>query len=109
MSARAILLAIGLALAAVASAQAPVSTDTESEIVVTAQVERASLTLGRDADGRTTCSLSRSSGDPAIDSALCKRASRCIKPGAIDVAKLDACIVKQKSALVAGWMKGVRS
>jgi hypothetical protein len=100
----ALLMAATIASAPVASAQA----DADSEIVVSAQIERVALTLGRDDQGRTTCSLTKSSGDPAIDSAVCKRASHCMKPGAIDLPKLDKCIDGQKQALIAAWMKGER-
>ena len=99
------LVLVALASASVAAAQ-PVA---DGEIVVTAKVEQLSLTLGRDAAGRTTCGLSRSSGDVAIDEAMCRRASRCMKRGEIDRAALDICIAGQKKALVAAWLRGERS
>ncbi len=105
MIGRYVLIAATLVSASVAAAQ-PVGDD---EIVVTAKVERLALTLGRDDQGRTTCGLSRSSGDAAIDEAMCRRASRCIKRGEIDRAVLDACVAAQKKALVAAWLRGDRS
>ena len=105
MIVRSLLLLAALAPATIAAAQ----TAAEAEIVVTAQVERIGLTLGRDDAGRTTCGLTRSSGDAAIDDAMCRRAARCIKPGEIDRTALDACLAKQKQALVAAWLKGERS
>ena len=105
MMVRAFLLAAAMLSAGIAVAQ----TVPDDEIVVTAKVERLALTLGRDDQGRTTCGLSRSSGDVAIDEAMCRRASRCGKRGGIDRPALDACIAGQKKALVAAWLKGERS
>ena len=103
MIGRTLLLAI--AIAAPAAAQ----TAPDAEIVVTGQIERISLSLGRDAEGRTTCGLNRSSGDAAIDQAMCRRAARCVKRGPIDAGAIDACIAKQKKALTAAWLRGERS
>ena len=102
---RASILTLALASATAAVAQ----TVAENEIVVTAQVERVGLTLGHDADGRTTCGLTRSSGDVAIDNAMCRRASRCMKRGEVDRDRLEACVARQKKALTAAWLRGDRS
>lgn len=100
------LLLVSLALASAASAQ----TEADAEIVVIARkVAQVGITLGRDAEGRTTCGLTRSSGDVRIDDAMCRRASRCMKPKMTAQAEIDACIAKQRKALVRAWAKGERT
>ena len=96
-----------IVLATATAADAAAQTDPD-EIVVMAQVERAGVTLGHDDAGRTTCGLIRSSGDTAIDNALCRRASRCVKRGEIDRAPLEICLAGQRKQLVAAWLRGER-
>lgn len=81
----------------------------QEDIVVTAQVGRIGVSLGRNDAGQTTCSLTRSSGNIAIDNALCKRASHCMKRGEPNRTALEACLVRQKKALISAWLKGARS
>lgn len=98
------------ALALVAATSAPAFAGSEEDIVVVGRrIATAELTLTRDSAGRGHCSLSRSSGDPRIDTALCRRAARCLPRRDIDPGQVEACIARQKDKLTAEWRRGART
>jgi hypothetical protein len=91
-----------------AAATAVPATDDEL-VVIARKVDSITLNLGRDAEGHTTCGVSRSSGDVAIDAKLCTIAAKCIKPGPIDEAAVHACVDGKKRKLVAALAKQSQS
>lgn len=95
-----------LALAAISPVTAK---DSDNIVVIGRRIAMVELSLGRDTAGRNSCALSRSSGDARIDAALCRRASKCLPRGEIVVARIDACIARQKAKLLADWRRGARA
>ncbi len=80
------------------------------EIVIMARKLRAiTLTLGRTEDGHTTCGIDHSSGDDRLDAAMCRRAARCLPRKPLASAELDACLDRQRAAIVAMARKGMAS
>lgn len=77
----------------------------DEEIVVIAQVNRISTTLGRDGAGKVFCSITHSSGDPALDDFTCRDLARCIKRKPEPREKVDACIAKRKQQLAKAWLR----
>ena len=74
----------------------------EDEIVVLAKrLATTSAIVGRDHRGRSTCSVTASTGSVRLDSALCRTAATCVKAGAVDQAAVSACIDRRKPALLA--------
>ena len=96
---------VALLLAAAVAAPAPA----EDEIVIIARkVDSVAITLGRDGEGHTTCGISKSSGDLAIDEKLCLIAAKCVKPGPVDEAAVHSCVEARKPKLVAALAKASR-
>jgi hypothetical protein len=80
------------------------------EIVIMARKLRSiTLTLGRDEAGHTTCGIYRSSGDDRLDAAMCRRAARCLPRTPLPAAQRDACLDRQRAAIVAMARKGMAS
>lgn len=98
-----------VALLLAAAVAAPASVVSEDEIVIIARkVDSVAITLGRDGEGHTTCGISKSSGDLAIDEKLCLIAAKCVKPGPIDEAAVHSCVEARKPKLVAALAKASR-
>lgn len=93
-----------LALAALAFAQ-PAAAQGEDIVVIGRLVGSVQMTLGRDAAGRTTCSLNRSSGNPRVDAAVCRKASRCLPRRPLPGARMEACIADARRAVVREWRR----
>jgi hypothetical protein len=89
---------LGLALLAMVAlgpeAAAPV---TDDELTVTAE---RMLSIGRSPSGKNYCRIAESSGDPRIDTMICKDSMACLKPKAVTAESLDACLVERRPALI---------
>ncbi|MBU0556006.1 MAG: hypothetical protein KKD64_16645 [Alphaproteobacteria bacterium] len=90
-------LGIGMMMASAGYAQPDTPETAVSDVVITAQLARMQIALGRDPQGRVTCATTISSGDLALDEAICKRAARCMKKKPQPAEVLSACVDKQKA------------
>ncbi|HWI87334.1 MAG TPA: hypothetical protein VNT42_13560 [Sphingomonas sp.] len=101
---------LAAALLALAAPSAAAPDAKPDEIVIMARkLRNITLTLGRTEDGRSTCGIDRSSGDSQLDAAMCRRAARCLPRKPLAPAKLDACLDRQRAAIVAMARKGIPS
>ncbi len=90
-----------IALALLAAVQTTPAAPPEADIVVVARrLQALSVIVGRNAQGRFTCSLSDSSGSPTLDVQLCLAASKCVEKGKAGAA-VSRCIDKRKPGLLA--------
>jgi hypothetical protein len=80
-----------LLLLAVQPAAAP--TPPENDIVVIGQrVRKVKFRIKLDKAGQAVCRITRSSGDPEIDSLACDAARPCVRPDIVTKAAMTACL-----------------
>lgn len=73
----------------------------ETDIVVIARrLSAVSAQVGKDAQGRFSCSLSASTGRRDLDAKLCRAASDCVRKGAQGQAAVAACLDRTKPKLL---------
>lgn len=91
-----------LLLAAVQpAATAAESEAVENEIVVIGRrLNSISAMVGKDQNGRFTCSLDKSSGNINLDKRLCKTTVRCIRNGAVGDGAIKSCVDAEKPKLL---------
>lgn len=78
----------------------------DAEIVVTAQIERIRMTLGRDEQGRTACRIDTSTGDDRLDEVMCRESVKCVKAKPLPLEAMQACLDKRRDHVVARWVRG---
>lgn len=88
-----------VALLALLTAQ-PLPAETDI-VVIGKRLAGVSVMVGRDASGRLTCGLDRSSGDASLDAQLCRAAAKCVGKGLVDHAGVAACVERRKPELLA--------
>jgi hypothetical protein len=75
--------------------------DDPPEIVVVAErLQRLSVNVVQDPEGRWHCSLSASSGVERLDARLCTEVTKCVQRGAATQAAVTACIGGEKARLL---------
>ena len=93
-----------LALAALLVSQAPAAAPSaEDPIVITSsRLDRVrfNLSISR-LTGRMKCTVTRSSGDPAIDAYMCEVGKYCARTSRKTRAAIEQCIAEQKKAYLA--------
>ena len=95
-----VLLAAYLVLQA-PSAAPPPSSVTEDIVVIGQRVRKVKFRIKLDKAGRTVCRITRSSGDPEIDSFACDAARPCVRPDSVTKAAMEACLGPRWSQLPA--------
>jgi len=79
----------------------PILPDDPQEIVVFAErLQRLSVNVVQDREGRWHCSLSASSGVERLDARLCTEVTKCVQKGAASEAAVTACIGGEKARLL---------
>ncbi|MGZ8287530.1 MAG: hypothetical protein ACXW27_17870 [Allosphingosinicella sp.] len=79
-----------LALAAAPEVSPPAA---ENDIVIIGQrVRKLKFRIKLDKAGRVACRITRSSGDPEIDSLACDAARPCVRPDIVTKAAMTACL-----------------
>jgi hypothetical protein len=75
--------------------------DDPPEIVVVAErLQRLTVNVVQDREGRWHCSLGASSGVERLDRRLCTEVTRCVQKGAASEAAVTACIGGEKARLL---------
>lgn len=73
----------------------------EEDIVVLGQrLIGVEVFVGKDAKGKFTCDLNRSTGNAQLDAALCKTASTCVRKGAVSQTDVRMCINRRTPELL---------
>lgn len=75
----------------------PVTAEETDIVVIGHRLRQVSVIVGRDARGKFTCSLNRSSGRARLDAQLCRAAAQCVRQKARDV---GACVDARKPELL---------
>ncbi|MBB3034285.1 hypothetical protein [Alteriqipengyuania lutimaris] len=99
--------ALALLLAAPAAPVAlPAANEPEVDIVVVARrLDRIAFNVAQDREGSWHCSMNGSSGNPKLDSRMCKEVTDCVrKKGAAD-AQVKACVTGTKEKVLARFRK----
>ena len=91
-------------LLAAAQAAAPPS-DEDDIVVIGRRFEQAAVIVGKDQQGRFTCSMTASSGNAKLDEGLCRTAAKCVIKGAANSNAVKACIDRKKPGLFARFRK----
>ena len=93
------MLLAALAVASTAAAE-------PNEIVVVAErLQRVTVSVTQDREGRWYCSMDASSGVPSLDANLCKAVTKCVRNGAATEAATRACVSDSKSFLLAQYRR----
>lgn len=88
-------------LLAAATQDAPPATAPDTIEVIGQRLRAVTVAVTRDPTGRTSCSLSASTGNDWLDARLCETATTCVKKGAETREAIDACITARKPDLLA--------
>jgi hypothetical protein len=97
-----------LLFAALLQTAPPPLQEEEADIVVIGRrLSEIAVTVGRDARGKFTCGLNKSSGNSRLDALLCRTAAKCVRQGAAEGAKVQACVDRRKPELLAEVRKSL--
>lgn len=84
---------IGALLLLAAQPAAPVAAPPENDIVIIGRkVRKIRFRIKLDKRGQTVCRITRSSGDPEIDSLACDTARPCVRPDIVTASAMTACL-----------------
>jgi hypothetical protein len=78
-------------------------------IVVTAQIERIRMTLGRDEQGWPACQIDTSTGDDRLDEVMCRESVKCVKAKPLPLDAMQACLNKRRNVVIERWARGRRT
>ena len=95
-----------IALAVLALLQAAPAQD--DIVVIGRRLQAITVSMGRDASGKFTCDLSRSTGNASLDNRLCKASAACARKAGADAEAVKACVTASKPMLLAQLRKELR-
>jgi hypothetical protein len=82
-------------------------TDADEIVVLARRLEAVEVIVGRDPNGRFTCGMKGTSGNPRLDSRLCKTVASCVRKRGSDPVAVQACITSSKPRLLAQFRAGL--
>ena len=82
-------------------AAAPTPPEPDEIVVIANRLKSLSVFVTRDPQGSDHCNLSQSTGLGALDEALCKAVTKCVRKGNASQDAVSACVARSKPSLLA--------
>lgn len=86
----------------------PADATLDEEIVVLARrLDEVSFEVGQDPKGRWHCSMDRTTGNPKLDSRMCKEVTDCVRKRGTEETQIRACVSGTKEKVLARFKKAM--